>query len=461
MAPNGMENWPLGAISAATDDQSSVKALSTLPPTADGDEDDGNDTGSGSVTPSTTTITVVSAVGDPVIATPSQGFTRPLTTIYTPPPSCVGRFYISDITMGIDSRGGITSDFTDRLFRSCQPQVSAYRNVYSPGVCPSGMEIVAVSSSSLTGVIESGELSTPETTPLLITTKTITVTVALPTDDGSGDVTATPGAVIYTDICCQSGFLWDFTRCYSAVTTPTSVLLAPYVFSKDVRVEVSEVGAWHDPIRAIWQTADISLFPPDVQRTKRSIAESGFVASPTASVMPVPTPTTTPTPIDTSPTTQSPSRVSRLSTGAIIGIAFAAILSVCISITAACLYRRRRRRERGRADSLSRGCIGSPKGWMKKGQRAELSSVPATSHVPRSELGQLEQMGLHRVNEVPAETKAPPVELDSEPAHSPRFSYEFQGHESIEESIGSPGTDRIASFKPVSNQHPEHGLLAK
>jgi hypothetical protein len=243
--------------------------------------------------------------------------------------------------------------------------------------------------------------------------------------------------------------MWDFNLCYSIVSTPTSVLIAPYILSQDVRVAVSQVRAWHEPIRAIWQTTDLSLFPSDVSIQKSSIAESGWVMSPTSPTTRMSTPTGVPQQV------RSPDPPSRLNTGAIIGITFAVACCVCLFIAAACLYRRRRRRERGRADRLGvPGCIGVPKGWMRKGQRAELSPAPATGYMLGSESNQLEQVGFHRAGEVPTEGKGSPAELDGEPGLTPRFSYEFQGHG----SIGSLNSDRIVSFKPVPNQHPEHGF---
>jgi len=242
--------------------------------------------------------------------------------------------------------------------------------------------------------------------------------------------------------------MWDFSLCYSIVSTPTSVLIAPYILTQDVRVAVSQVRAWHEPIQAIWQTTDLSLFPSDVRIQKSSIAESGFIVSSTSSITPMSTSTSV------SQQTRSPDSTPRLSTGAIIGVGFAVACSVCLFIAAACLYRRRRRRERGRADRLGVGCIGVPKGWMKRGQRAELSSAPAIGYMPGSESNQLEHVGLHRAGEVQTEGKESPAELDGEPGVTPRFSYEFQGHE----SNGSLNSDRIASFKPVPNQHPGNGL---
>ncbi|KAI1133256.1 hypothetical protein F5Y10DRAFT_85035 [Nemania abortiva] len=192
-------------------------------------------------TPPASTVTLASEASLPV-----QAATQPLTTIFTPPPGCEGRYYIQTEANEDDTEPCIFSNTGDRLYRSCQPDPKAYDNYYSPGACPSNMAIAAVSSSA---------------------------------SDGAAGTT-------YTDICCQSGFAWDSQSCYSAVPTPTMVLVAPEVSTRDEHVLVSHVQAWHPPVMAVWQTTDLPLFPTDVMSQKSQIAENGWPPQSTSSVTP-------------------------------------------------------------------------------------------------------------------------------------------------------------------------------
>jgi hypothetical protein len=122
------------------------------------------------ITEDVTTITVMTTeeVGDPVQGTPSQTFTPPLTTIFTPPTECRSRYYVGRPSDSRAIRKSIYSGISDREYRSCQPDPEAYENYYSPGACPYLMNIAAVSSST--------SIST---------------------------LNGTSTAVTYTDICCQ------------------------------------------------------------------------------------------------------------------------------------------------------------------------------------------------------------------------------------------------------------------
>lgn len=144
--------------------------------------------------PTTRTRTITTAdLGDPQQATPPQTATHALTTIYTAPSSCRDRFYISEITTkSFNSDEGISSGLGDRLYRSCQPEFSAYANRYSPGACPYYMDIVAVSSSSNTAWSE-----TESETAVLLPPDGATTTLFHKPRDPAG------AAVTYTDICCQ------------------------------------------------------------------------------------------------------------------------------------------------------------------------------------------------------------------------------------------------------------------
>jgi hypothetical protein len=109
------------------------------------------------------TTTSPGKAGPPVQATPSQTVTQALTAVFTPPAQCRDRYYVESKPNGYYTERGIFSDTGDRLYRACQPDLQAYGNYYSPGACPFGMDIAAVSSS---------------------------------TSNGTADTT-------YTDICCQ------------------------------------------------------------------------------------------------------------------------------------------------------------------------------------------------------------------------------------------------------------------
>ncbi|KAI0098937.1 hypothetical protein GGR51DRAFT_565348 [Nemania sp. FL0031] len=190
--------------------------------------------------PCTSIITSTSKVSPPLRTVPSQTVSRPLTTIFTPPPLCENRYYVEAKANGYFTERGIFSDTGDRLYQPCQPDPKAHDNHYSPGACPSNMEIATVLSSA---------------------------------SDGTTDMT---------------GFVWDLQSCYSMVPTSTTVLVAPTVSTLDEYVSVSQIRAWHPPVMAVWQTTDLSLFPSDVMSQKSNIVEYGWPPHPTSLTTPTP-----------------------------------------------------------------------------------------------------------------------------------------------------------------------------
>ncbi|KAI1826074.1 hypothetical protein F4861DRAFT_133053 [Xylaria intraflava] len=385
-------------------------------------------------TSSTSTESVtVSVVGPPLYVLPSQTVTSALTTIFTPPASCQGRYYVeSSSESEFFSWWGITSGINDRLYWSCQPDPSAYDLYYSPGACPYPMAIAGVLS----------------TTP-----------------NGSDPVT-------YTDVCCQrhvwprsrkmecpawycpgtnkwraflfhSGFIWDLHSCFSVVRTSTRVLIAPAVATIDLFIPVSQVQARHDPIKVAWQTADLPLFPPDVREQKSSIAEHGWEMNSTTPAMSTPSEGTRPPPPGQ---TNHSTRVS-LSTGAIVGIVIAALVCIAIFIVLSCFYRRRRRRQ-GRANKLGTVYTGARKSWLGNAWRVELNTQAATNQVQDDEANQPEHHADPRTTGN-RQCEISPVELDSGSVLNPvDGNFERPGHES-ESIMVSSISDRIAPFNPV------------
>ncbi|KAI1812542.1 hypothetical protein GGS20DRAFT_17724 [Poronia punctata] len=379
------------------------------------DDDDGDDF-------STT------ALGPPIFQDPSQTVTEPLTTIFTPPDSCRNRYYIQEITGGYETFQGIHSDSTDRLFWSCQPDPSAYSNIYSPGACPYLMETVAVS--SFTADADATRFS-------ILSAPTSTVR-------GSGTVGAD---LTYMDICCQSGFAWDFVSCYSVVSTPTLVLVAPSIFSRDIWVSVSRVQAWHTPIHALWQPTDISLFPPEIRRQKSSIIESGWgltsTSFSTSSGPPISAATNGTNGTDVGDTG---SRMT-LGTAAIAGIAVAAVGFVCAIVTLIWLYRRHCRNRKEPVEPNTAG-TGIQDPWVQREQTAELNPSLTSGYVSGGC-----QTDVRRVSEMQGEGKEPPAELDSRPASIPLINHGDQERG----SVVSPMSDRIVSFNSAYHPSPNSG----
>ncbi|KAI0431228.1 hypothetical protein F5Y09DRAFT_340905 [Xylaria sp. FL1042] len=346
------------------------------------------DTAPSSTSTSTVLVTATSDIGPSEQGMPSQTTTRALTTIFTPPPSCESRYYVFRTSAEFYTEWGITSDASDRLYRSCQPDPEAYNNYYSPGVCPANMDIAGVSSKS--------------------------------------EVT---DSVTYTDICCQRhasspvfGFIWNFQSCFSLVSTTTTVLIGPDVSTQDIFIPVSRVAAWHAPIMAVWQTSDISLFPSEVMRQKSSIAEYGWAPT-TDSVTPTPSESTTP------PSEQNESKRA-LGPGAIVGIVIAVIAFVFISVALICVYRRRRQQQ-NRDREPGTALTGSRKTWLRNLWRAETSS-------PTTQVTELE----NRQNNKQYEKQAT-IELDGWSATGPLVQSPRP------ESAILPISDRAISPVPV------------
>ncbi|KAI1353572.1 hypothetical protein F5Y01DRAFT_55995 [Xylaria sp. FL0043] len=326
-------------------------------------------------------VTATSEIGPPVQPMPSQTVTRPLTTIFTPPPSCAGRYYVWRTSDDFYTEWGIFSDASDRLYRSCQPDPEAYDNYYSPGACPSNMNIAAVSSAS---------------------------------ED--------PASMTYTDICCQSGFVWDFHSCYSIVSTKTTVLIAPDVSAQDIFIPVSQVPARHPPIMAVWQTSDLSLFPSEVMIQKSSIAEYGWAAVYSTSLV-TPTNSQSTTPLSE----QNGSRERPLSPGAIVGIIIAALAFASLSVALIWVYRRRRRQRQNKPCEPDTALTGSRRSELGDAWGAQINS-PTTSQIT-------ELQGRQRSNRQ-CEKQAP-IELDGGSVTSP---------------LGDPQSRRCESaISPVSD----------
>ncbi|KAI1157000.1 hypothetical protein F4825DRAFT_446084 [Nemania diffusa] len=264
--------------------------------------------------PSTTAVALPAKTGPPLQTIPSQTATRALTTIFTPPARCGGRYYVEAKQNGYYTERGIFSDISDRLYRSCQPDPQAYSNYYSPGVCPSNMDIAAV-------------LSSPS--------------------NGTAGVT-------YTDICCQrhvsnissQGFVWDSLSCCSIVPTTTTVLIAPAVSTQDLYVPVDPVQAWHPPIMAVWQTIDLSLFPSDVMSQKSCIAEYGWPPHSASTTAPTRLKSNEPSAVPGSPE----SITSFLGIPAIVAISIIAPLFLVFLIALFEPCRRRRQSELGESE---------------------------------------------------------------------------------------------------------------
>ncbi|KAI1860941.1 uncharacterized protein JN550_011096 [Neoarthrinium moseri] len=295
------------------------------------------------ITPSwTTTITQTDSYGRPtatrtklaVIETTSDGRTTdvlretgtetmPLTTAFMPPSSCIGRYYsMTAFSESMATRSPVIfSDASDRLYKSCLPTAtaSARETVFSPGICPSLM----------------------------------------------APVTNMAYDRQYTEVCCQSGFTWDFRGCASQVMSTTRVLVAPNITTTDIHIRVSNVVALHPASTVYWQHPDLSLFPTDVASRLREVE---------ASLGPVSTPTPTPSTLP-----RSGEASDGLGWNAIIGIGVATtvVLLIVIVFTSAWAWKVKKRRSRAPRPGISELGSGHPGIWKRflGGQwRAELTN---------------------------------------------------------------------------------------
>ncbi|KAI1843747.1 hypothetical protein JX266_010006 [Neoarthrinium moseri] len=154
-----------------------------------------------------------------------------LTTVFTPPPSCAGRYavFIGSPTPigGALSTNTPSSGWIDPSFSSCVPP--EYTNTYptfSPGVCPSGMSIISSAS------------------------------------DVQGSRT------VWTGACCQSGFetmeIDPRYICTSSVTTPMGFLLDPNISTTDIYTTMSNLQIEHDQLMVVWEESDLAALPTNV-----------------------------------------------------------------------------------------------------------------------------------------------------------------------------------------------------
>ncbi|KAI4604394.1 hypothetical protein KJ359_000532 [Pestalotiopsis sp. 9143b] len=166
---------------------------------------------------------------------PSSTFPA-LTTVFTPSPFCSDRYavFIGTPTPvgGIPSTNNPSSGWIDPSFSTCNPP--QYTNAYptfSPGVCPSGMTIVASSSSA----------------------------------DGT--------KTVWTGACCESGFSQMDAQylCTSTVTTSMAFLLDPNISTTDVYTTLSSIYIEHDQLAVLWEETDLPAFPTEVAAQYASI----------------------------------------------------------------------------------------------------------------------------------------------------------------------------------------------
>ncbi|KAI0528256.1 hypothetical protein F5B22DRAFT_28655 [Xylaria bambusicola] len=325
-------------------------------------------------------------------------FLPPLTTIFTPPTRCQGRYYVTE-TEGFDLIRDIYSGSEDALYQSCQPFPDLSATFYSPAACPHNMDI------AMTLV-----------------------------DIGGTDTTR-------VDICCQSGFtVWEIHSCYSLVSTTTMVLSAPTASDHNDFVLVSSVTAWHTAILAAWELADLPLFPSEVSSRKSSIAKYGW-AGPSTSTTSVPLASTMLESSSPAPEDSDKSEGILLNHGVIAGIVVAAVAFLGFAVASIYAYRRLRQRQ-NRPGGMGTVLPDNRGTWLGNAWRTEMSSPATPSQLPTDETrGQ-------------GPGKPTPVELDSGSAISPIQS---QGCRSIVSSI----SHQVASLSPAlvtkSAESKDHG----
>ncbi|KAF2968374.1 hypothetical protein GQX73_g5211 [Xylaria multiplex] len=200
-----------------------------------------------------------------------------------------------------------------------------------------------------------------------------------------------------------TGFAWDFTSCYSIVSTRTTVLIAPTVTNKDLYTTISGVHAWHAPIFAAWQTTDLSLFPPEAMRQKSSIAEYGWATNSTSLMTSA---GGAPPPEQSSESTEG-----SLSTGAIVGIVVAAVAFICLFVAFIYLYRWHHlpQDRRNRPNQIS---AGARETWQGDPWGAEMSSPAMASQMPDIEANQSGRKNSQTIGDRQDGVKQAPIELD-------------------------------------------------
>ncbi|KAI1846184.1 hypothetical protein JX266_007709 [Neoarthrinium moseri] len=268
-------------------------------------------------------ITTISGGRTVVVLRETGTETVPLTTAFMPPSSCIGRYYsMTAFSESVATRSPVIfSDASDRLYKSCLPTAtaSARETVFSPGICPSLM----------------------------------------------APVTNMAYGRQYTEVCCQSGFTWDFRGCASQVMSTTRVLVAPNITATDIHIRVSNVVALHPASTVYWQHPDLSLFPTDVASRLREVETSlGPVLTPT------PTPSTLPRSGEASDGLGRNGKIG-------IGVATTVVLLIVIVITSAWAWKVKKRRSRAPRPGISELGSDHPGIWKRflGGQwRAELTN---------------------------------------------------------------------------------------
>ena len=178
------------------------------------------------------------------------------------------------------------------------------------------------------------------------------------------------------------------------------VLVAPTQFVGDRFIEVSSVHAWHSPIRAGWQVADISLFPPEVMSRKSSIVRYGWGVTPANVATLVLSTLTSPNSSPLVPQESTEPEGISLSHGVIVGIVIAIVAFFGFAGASIYAYRRHRQR-RNRPGGANTASTHNRGIWLENAWRAEMISPITPGQIPARE------------NRNQGAEKQTPVELDS------------------------------------------------
>ncbi|KAK0514191.1 hypothetical protein JMJ35_002808 [Cladonia borealis] len=239
--------------------------------------------------------------------------TIPLTTIFTPPPSCLGVITYDGVLFwqnGVSQTGD----------SNCYPASfhNIYNSYYSPGICPQSWTSASTYPHA-NKPLETAAFCCPSSYFVYSTTSEALVDFAC-------------ASLIGTDLANVFS-----TSMLSPGPLPTSPSLET-VTQTDIPPGSNTV--WADLIQIRWQSTDTDVM--NLMRESEKTAAVGsarlFTASPAATSSTVPSPTPSSQSNDTTPSS------SRLSTGSKVGIGVSAALNAVLLVVVALVYFHRRRK---------------------------------------------------------------------------------------------------------------------
>jgi hypothetical protein len=294
------------------------------------------------------TSIVLTTFTDPQQA-PSFGVWPPLTTMFTPPPSCTTKWLeVTWRTAHIFS--GSTSDFGAGIpadyWRVCNPYSQDSNSKYSPGICPYGLTAGTITGSVLDALSLTSKMTWWFATCCPRSVKLSMVHLICPiiyvivsglhpsSVNCIGNITKPITAIKLTVVSIdqRNTRLWD-----TYYTTRDGESAVKTIFISEQAVHTDGVAEAR-PVHIVWQSSDLSDFPSAYATSLAAVIGVPFGPATPASSSAIPQPTQSAQPA-------SPINTN-LSTGTKVGIGIGAALGVFLlgGSAIAILLRRRKKK---------------------------------------------------------------------------------------------------------------------